>query len=373
MADSYDVIVVGAGLGGSSAAVHLVSRGHSVLLLEKHFYPVHKLCGEFLSGESESYIRRLGALDTLNDSRPQRVYDALITTRGGKRFAMRLRNPGYGISRFALDHMLMVRAVAAGVTVRQGASVKRIEGDLDRGFTIATDTSEFRGRLVVGAFGKRSQLDRKLGRHYPTASRSYVAFKAHFQGAPDTHTVELHAFAGGYCGFCPLGDGIMNACWIGSEELLRDAGGDPEVMLMRVAADNPLVADRLDGLQRIPSTYLATSQLYFRPRGAFAADVCMVGDSAGLIAPMCGDGMSMALRSSEVLVPLADRFLRGRVDREMFKRRYARRWTTEFGARMQLGYWLHEGFCTPGAAEPGVSIVRFLPGLGRLLLRATRG
>ncbi|HEX7070732.1 MAG TPA: NAD(P)/FAD-dependent oxidoreductase [Rhodothermales bacterium] len=373
MNNLFDVIVVGAGLAGSSAAIHLVSRGYSVLLLEKHFYPVHKLCGEFLSGESQTYLHRLGVLEAVRDAGAQQINHALIGTRKGRRYTLRLRRHGLGISRFSLDHILMVRAVAAGVTVRQGLTVKEIEGDLDTGFTVATDTGVFASRIVIGAYGKRSTLDRKLERGFLDSSRAHVAFKAHFEGAADADVVELHAFDGGYLGLCPLGRNVVNACWIGHETMLRDSAGDPDEMLRRIQADNPYLGERMRTLERIPSSYLATSQLYFRSKGAMKADVAMVGDAAGLIAPMSGDGMSMALRSSEILVPYVDRYLRGRVDAEDFRRRYARRWQFEFMLRMQVGYWLHEGFCTPRAAETGVAIARGVPLLGRALMRATRG
>ena len=235
----YDVIVVGAGLGGSAAAIHLVSRGHNVLLLEKHFYPVHKLCGEFLSNESHDYLLRLGVLEAVLSSGVQRVTESIMTTPGGQRFTMRLRKPGMGISRFSLDHMLMVRAVAAGVKVRQGLGVKDIQGDLDSGFVVSTDGGEFQSRFVIGAYGKRSKLDRKLGRSFLDSTRPYVGFKAHFEGGTDTEAVELHAFQGGYCGLCPLGHNVVNACWIGSDATLRAVGGDPDRMLKRMQVENP--------------------------------------------------------------------------------------------------------------------------------------
>ena len=213
-----------------------------------------------------------------------------------------------------------------------------------------------------------STLDRKLSRSFLGLKRPFVAFKAHYEGGADLEAVELYAFDGGYCGICPLALNVVNACWIGTDARLRDVGGDPEMMLQQIQKENPALSERLQGLDRIPTTYLAESQLYFRSK-----HVCMVGDAAGLIAPMCGDGMSMALRSAEVLVPYADRFLRRRIDAETFKRRYARHWALEFGARMNVGNWLHHGFSSPRVAEAGVAVVRAIPPLGSLLMRVTRG
>src|SRR5690606_15442143 len=162
------------------------------------------------------------------------ISESIMTTAGGQRFRMRLQKPGMGVSRFSLDHMLMVRAVAAGVTVRQGLGVKDVTGNLDEGFGVRTDAGTFQARFVVGAYGKRSRLDRKLGRSFLTAARPDIGFKAHFTGSMDTEAVELHAYEGGYCGLCPLGHNVVNACWIGSEAALRASGGDPDRMLQRM-------------------------------------------------------------------------------------------------------------------------------------------
>lgn len=369
----FDVIVVGAGLAGCSTAIHLVTRGRSVLLIEKQHFPVHKLCGEFLSGEAQAYLFRLGVLEAVNAAGARPIDRAVLTAPEVKPFSTELTTPGFGISRWTLDHLLMVRAIAAGVTVRQGLSVKSIDGDLSSGFGVQTLTEAFEARVVVGAFGKRSTLDRKLGRPSLQLPRPYVAFKAHYRGSSLLNAVELHAFPGGYLGLCPLGERTINVCWVAEDRLLRELGGSPDALLSWIAERNPHIAERLQGLERLQSTFLATSQLHFRPKEGFAKDVAMVGDAAGLIAPMCGDGMSMAMRSGELFAAHADRFLRRGEHPETFKRRYLRRWALEFRFRMDLGYFLHWGYCNSRASRFGLRAVRTLPGLGNALVRLTRG
>ena len=370
--NSFDVIVIGAGPAGSATAIHLTSRGYEVLLLEKHFYPTHKLCGEFLSGESRRNLLGLGLLEAVSEAGARPVTQMLFSAADGSRFSWRLPTPGFGISRYTFDHLLMIRAVAAGVTVRQGLSAKSIEGSLRAGFEVRTETESFTSRVVVGAFGKRSLLDRKLERAFLHEARPIVAFKAHFASADPDGQVELHAFDGGYCGICPAGPDAINACWLSSDEKLRRAGGDPDRLLQVIMAENGLIGARLEGLERISSSYLATGQIHVRRKLPHEREVLMVGDAAGMIAPMCGEGMSMALRSAEMVVPLIDRHLRGRLSGEGLLKAYGRRWALEFRARMYVGYWLHQGFGNPRAALIGLRTVKTLPGLANLLFRSTR-
>ena len=115
------------------------------------------------------------------------------------------------------------------------------------------------------------------------------------------------------------------------------------------------------------------SQVSFAYRGVFAGDVCMLGDAAAMIAPLCGDGMAMALRSSELAVPAADGFLEGALSPEAFRRRLSWQWRREFGVRLLLGGVLHRAVGVPALGHLGLLLCERTPRLGRWFIRATRG
>jgi flavin-dependent dehydrogenase len=368
----YDVIVIGGGLAGCSASLQLARRGYRVLLLEKQRYPAHKLCGEFLSVEVQDLFERLGVREEVLAAGAHPMTEVSITTHTGNCFESALPGTALGLSRYALDRLLAHAVQVAGATVRDGVWVRNVEGSLGDGFTVATAEEHWTARFVLGAFGKRSLLDRSLERPFLDLRSPFVAFKAHFEGPDLGEVIELHSFPGGYCGLSHVERRMINACWIAHEDTLKTSGS-PDAMIDQTLRQNATLARRFDTMSRISNSFLAVSQVQFHPKGAWAGDVCMIGDTAGMIAPMCGDGMAMALRSAEMAVPLVVSYLDGGESAATLKQQHEAAWRSEFGTRMRLGRWLHHAYCRPALARVGVEACRRMPPLGRWLIRKTRG
>lgn len=370
---TYDAIVIGGGLAGCSAALQLARKDHRVLLLEKGTYPQHKLCGEFLSPEVQGLCDDLGVLGAMQAAGAHPIDYARVTTADGVTFESDLPGTALGLSRYRLDKLLFEHAVDAGVDGRTGMRVRAVEGSLDHGFTVSTRDEQFTGRVVLGAYGKRGLLDRTLDRDFLQKRSPFVAFKAHFEGVSMPGQIELHAFDGGYCGLSHVEEGRVNVCWIAREDTLTAAGGKPEAMIAHSLAENDALADRLGKMTRVSDTFHAISQISLARKAPFERDVCMIGDTAGMIAPLCGDGMAMALHSATLAVPPASNFLNGRITADEFRTRYAEVWNRDFNRRMQVGRWAHRGYIRPLLANTAVQLCRVVPALGRWLIRTTRG
>jgi len=369
---NYDAIVIGSGLAGGSAAHQLARRGHTVCLLERSTLPRHKLCGEFLSPEAQASFQRLDLLDAVAAEGPSSMTKTRLTAPSGASTEHPLPGTAWGLSRYRLDSLLFRRACANGVDGRMGTHATAVQGTLADGFRVDTTEGLLRGRLVLGAYGRRARLDRTLDRPFFRRHSPYVAFKAHYDGPGVPDAIELHSAPGGYCGVSPIEGNRATVCWIGRAEALKEAGGTPEAMLASLR-QNPALDDRLASLTQVSDRFEAVSQVPLMPKSRFANGVCMIGDSAGMIAPLCGDGMAMALRTADLVVPRADAFLNDSLSPEAFQTRYEDAWTRQFGRRMCIGRWVHRTAFRPGAAAMLVEGCRWIPPLARWLIRNTRG
>ncbi|OYQ62263.1 dehydrogenase [Pseudanabaena sp. SR411] len=369
---NYDAIAIGAGLSGCSAAIQLAKLGYRVLLLEQSHYPMHKLCGEFLSVEVTESFEHLGIMEQVRKVGAQPIHRAYLTTSGGASFRSKLPSTAMGLSRYQLDLMLFQRAQAVNVTCIDNTKVTGVTGNLAEGFTVNTTKGEFSGRLVLGAFGKRSSLDRTLNRSFMQKRSPWVAYKGHFTGVDITDVIELHSFPNGYCGLSQIETGEINVCWIAHERVMKEPT-HPELDIPESLAKNPVLADRFRQMQRVSPSLQGLSQISFALKENFYNDICMIGDTAGMITPLCGDGMAMALRSAEIAVPLVSQFLEHQISAIAFKQQYAIAWRKEFQTRLQLGRVMHNCFVQPPLANLGVSLCQMAPALGNWIIGATRG
>ena len=364
----YDVIVIGGGLSGCSSTIQLAEQGHRVLLLEQQRYPVHKLCGEFLSVEVLDSFSRLGIIPQVRQAGAHLINRSYLTTSSGASFESELPGVAMGLSRYQLDLIMFQRAQALKADCLDGTVVSSVQGDLEQGFLVTTSQETFSSRLVLGCHGKRSALDIK--RPFAQKHSPFIAFKAHYTGVELPGVIELHAFPGGYCGLSQIETGEINLCWIADERTMQQKNSR---LLPETLWQNPVLAERLESMQCVTSTKHRLAQISFALKGNFDGDICMVGDSAGMITPLCGDGMGMALRAAELVVPLVNSVLGGNLSREGFKRQYTSDWNREFRYRLWLGRLLHVSFINANLASLGVNLCHTFPTLGKMFIEATRG
>lgn len=370
----HDVAIVGAGLAGAALAHHLAVGGARVLLLEALRYPTHKLCGEFLSPEAQGLCRRLGLSLAAAGAVP--IRRVVMTGVGGARWAAPLPGEALGLSRRALDPLLFDVACAAGADGEQEAEARDIAGRAGH-FTVRYHRrgAELKAaaRLVVLAHGKRGRLDHALGRRFVQEAQPYVAFKTHYAGLGLGDTIEVHGFSGGYLGLSAVEGGRVNACLLARAAVLREAGRSYGALLAHMGAGNAALAARLRGAEPLLPRPLAVGQVAFGRKELAVREVLTVGDAAALIAPLCGDGMAMALRGAELLAPLLLEHLGAGGAFAALAAAYQRRFDAEFRRRLALGRLLQAGLLRPGVTALGLRALCGAPALGAWLIRATRG
>ena len=160
----YDVVIVGGGLAGLTSAIHLAKHGKSVYLLEKHTYPRHKVCGEYISKEVLPYLKSLD-FDPF-DWGAKDISRVELSTVKSNIIKGTLPLGGFGMSRHELDKALLRIAKLNDVGAFLPETVESIQFEDDL-FTVKTkEKREYLAKVVIGAFGKRSNLDLKMDRAF---------------------------------------------------------------------------------------------------------------------------------------------------------------------------------------------------------------
>ena len=191
-----NIIIIGGGLAGLVAALHLSKKGLSVLVIEKNAYPKHKVCGEYISNEVLPYLQSLD-FDPIA-LQAKEITNFALTTPKNKPLKTKLPLGGFGISRYTLDYELAKKAISNGVKIVE-ETVTNVVFKEDT-FTVTTKENTHTASIVLGAYGKRSNIDVKLDRSFMKTPAPFVAVKAHYKGDFSSDLVSLHNFKGGYCG-----------------------------------------------------------------------------------------------------------------------------------------------------------------------------
>lgn len=366
----WDIAVIGGGLAGLTAAIHLRRAGWSVILLEKKDFPRHKVCGEYISSEIEPYFRSLG-LD-LGEVQPNRVDRFQLYAPSGRYVESPLDLGGLGIRRYTLDHFLFEKAQAMGVSFALKTTVNRVE-QTAQGFSLQTKQgNSYRSRIVLGAFGKRSKLDKQMERPFMEQEADYVGVKFYVQKDFPADLVSLYNFPGGYAGAVQVEDGTVDIAYLTSSKQLRRYGGIAQ-MEEQLLFRNPAIRDLFTGSARIPRRPLAISNVSFLPKEQVVSGVLMLGDAAGMIPPLAGNGMAMAIHAAKIAAECSHEFLRGDWERAEFEAQYERRWRQEFASRLFWGRRLHAFMGRPLVSEWAVRALRALPVLLPPIIKRTHG
>jgi flavin-dependent dehydrogenase len=135
----------------------------------------------------------------------------------------------------------------------------------------------------------------------------------------------------------------------------------------------PALNRRLEGAQLVYSRWMAIAQVPFEPKESILRDVLLAGDASGLIAPLAGDGISMALEAGWLAGDLSSRFLSGQWQAVELRREYMKEWRKRFAFRLALGRMLQPLLLEPASAEKIFRLLAASPAFGQTLIRWTRG
>jgi menaquinone-9 beta-reductase len=366
----HQVIIIGGGIAGLVTAIDLARSGVDVVVFEKKEYPFHKVCGEYISNEVLPYLVSLNL--NVKDLRPATISKLYVSSPAGRELKMELDQGGFGISRFSFDHFLYLHAISSGAKVYQGKTVENVEF-LDGRFIVSLKAGEqFESKVVTGAYGKRAKLDNQLKRIFISKRSPWIGVKYHIKTDHPADTIALHNFKDGYCGISAVENGIYCLCYLTSRENLRKHRSIPE-MEKEVLNKNPFLKEIFMNSEFLWKAPEVINEISFAKKSAVEDHILMTGDTAGMISPLCGNGMAMAIHSAKIVSQSISSFLAGKISREELEAWYSKEWNQKFSARLKAGRLIQGMFGSEIVSEIMISTLKQLPSVSRWIVRRTHG
>jgi flavin-dependent dehydrogenase len=339
--EQCDVVVIGGGPAGSTAATLLARRGYRVIALEKDQHPRFHI-GESLLPMNLPIFERLGVMDkvrALGVFKPGADFEAdneegYITFE----FARALgRSPphAYQVRRQDFDEMLFRHAAQNGADAREGHEVRSVEelGTHDWRVQVTPSNGEpysIRARYVVDASGRDAFLSSKKKLKRKNAEHQSAAIFGHFRGAearPGEHAgnISIYRFDYGWMWMIPLPDGVMSVgavCWPG---YLKQRRGRTTDFLMETLRQNPALWKRIEQAELIDNEVRVTGNYSYDSTRMAGPGWVLIGDAFAFLDPVFSSGVYLAMSGAEQAVEVVDAALRDPSREVALQRRLERR------------------------------------------------
>ncbi len=372
--ETYDVVIIGGGLAGLSLAILLGKKKYKVLVLEKETYPRHKVCGEYISMESKPFLKSLGI--PVDNMHLPVINKLQVTDTRGNELNAQLPQGGFGISRYKLDAALAALAQETGATLLTKTKADDVQWE-DGLFTVKAKDRVYAAKVVCGSWGKRSNIDVKWHRPFiaekNNALNNYIAVKYHISYPWPDDVVGLHNFPNGYCGISQVEDGKTCICYLTTAASLHKSGNDLKKLEQQVVMQNPVLYKVFTDAEFLYDAPVTISQISFEKKAQMEQHVLLLGDAAGMITPLCGNGMSMALHAAKIAGGFVDDFLQGRITRIEMEKSYITKWHNIFSKRITLGRFVQNNFGKGWITSAFLKTAIVLPFVKRALINGTSG
>jgi menaquinone-9 beta-reductase len=250
---------------------------------------------------------------------------------------------GFGVSRYSLDQRLATLATNLGVHVLCQTEVDNLVFEQNRFVISSTKNLVFTATYALGAYGKRSLLDNRLGRDFLSKKSPYLAVKYHIRLNAPVNSITLHNFQQGYCGISAIEGSLYCLCYLVKRDMLRQQGSIA-ALEKNILSKNPHLKKIFETATFIYDKPLVINEISFENKTAVENHILMIGDTAGLITPLNGNGMAMAIQAANMVATLLIDGINNKKPRQEIEQEYAKTWKSMFDGQLRRGRILQNLF-----------------------------
>lgn len=376
----HNIAVIGAGPAGATASIILAQAGFDVCLIEKKSFPRDVLCGEFLSREVISILEQLNLFDRFAALNPVEIKRFKAISKKGSEISAEIEFPSYAMKRSVFDNFLMDCSKETGVIVYQPAEVKSIKKD-DRGYILDVKDSQkdfgIVANIVIAAYGRQNNIDEKLSRKFAGKQTGLNGIKFHipneYLNELPGNEIRIYSGDGIYCGLNKISDDETTLCFLESR---KNSNNSSKQKLSEFYYSNKKFKELFnkDIVQIVSGLQVyGTGNIYFGKRNVVENGIFMIGDAAGVIAPLTGDGIGMALQSAWLIASLLKELKNDGIKSEQLIKTYTMQWERLFSRRMRLALFIQNRIMNNPPAELFIKTAKLFPFLLPQIINATRG
>jgi 2-polyprenyl-6-methoxyphenol hydroxylase-like FAD-dependent oxidoreductase len=349
MPPGKSITIVGGGLAGLTLGIGLRQRDVPVKIIEAGIYPRHRVCGEFISGDGQAVLERLGLLARLEQAGAVHARTVMFVCGSNRSPVRQLAAPALCLSRHAMDALL-------------AGTFQQLGGEL---LVNTRWTADENREGVIHAAGRRVQSAEKNPR--------WFGVKAHVSRSSSVNLeadLEMHLSPDGYIGVNRINDGEVNVCGLFRA---RDGARRPESRQDWLRGETgSLLRERLGAAEFASDSFCSVAGLQLKPQRAAAKKECCIGDALTMTPPVTGNGMSMAFESAEMAVELLAAYSEGKLNWPQARRQIARRCDAAFSRRLAWARLLQWVMISPALAGRPGAILLCSGWLWRLMFARTR-
>ena len=375
---SYDIIIIGGGPAGTSAALFLEKKGYHIALLDQARFPRDKVCGEFISPAADDIFFELGILGSIEALNPTRLSGVVVSAYESSYLQVDYPFSSDGramtslsVERSRLDNLMLSRVRNSKVDLMEGFKVTDLLFWDDNvcgvgGHDEAKTRFNIKAKVVIDAGGRNSISLRRLNLRQVSSGEGKIALAAHWEGVKvDGRYCYMHISHPGYTGIAPVGCNRANVVLVVGRNCL--AGVDVENFFRRTVLENQLRRKILGAGAPVEKVRVVDSLAYSvkKPK---CGGLLLVGDAAGFVDPFTGEGIYLSLRSSQLAVGVIE----GAFDSSDFSKRqfqiYDRIRREEFKKKNTLNKVLQRLIYTPSLCDRVVETLATQKELSSLLV-----